>query len=162
MTCVWVTVLCSEVSSIAISLRLSVSQACSHHRACENHSAARSWLQHCRGHRVFNIRLGGNQRYVLYSIVRISAKFSLSFVNTVQWVKVQCNNEIYNLPGTGHEGTLKSVQLPIVSNKHCQQLHRETLQITDAKVCAGGNRDEGVCEVRRLMYYRSSYPTAIS
>ncbi|KAB5574748.1 hypothetical protein PHYPO_G00212610 [Pangasianodon hypophthalmus] len=48
--------------------------------------------------------------------------------------------------GTGHEGTLKSVQLPIVSNERCQQLHRGTLQITDAKVCAGGKRDEGVCE----------------
>lgn len=61
---------------------------------------------------------------------------------------MQCNNKNYNILGTGHEGTLKSVQLPIVSNERCQQLHRGTLQITDAKVCAGGKRDEGVCEVR--------------
>uniref|UniRef100_A0AAR2INK0 Hepatopoietin-A n=1 Tax=Pygocentrus nattereri TaxID=42514 RepID=A0AAR2INK0_PYGNA len=47
---------------------------------------------------------------------------------------------------TGHEGTLKSVQLPIVSNERCEQLHRGSLQITSAKVCAGGKRDEGVCE----------------
>uniref|UniRef100_A0A4W4F8M5 Hepatocyte growth factor n=1 Tax=Electrophorus electricus TaxID=8005 RepID=A0A4W4F8M5_ELEEL len=47
---------------------------------------------------------------------------------------------------TGHEGKLKSVQLPIVSNERCHQLHRGSLQITNAKVCAGGKRDEGVCE----------------
>ncbi|KAG9273035.1 hepatocyte growth factor [Astyanax mexicanus] len=47
---------------------------------------------------------------------------------------------------TGHEGTLKSVHLPIVSNERCEQLHRGSLQITNAKVCAGGKRDEGVCE----------------
>uniref|UniRef100_A0A8B9HFU6 Hepatocyte growth factor n=1 Tax=Astyanax mexicanus TaxID=7994 RepID=A0A8B9HFU6_ASTMX len=38
------------------------------------------------------------------------------------------------------------VHLPIVSNERCEQLHRGSLQITNAKVCAGGKRDEGVCE----------------
>lgn len=49
--------------------------------------------------------------------------------------------------GTGHEGTLKRVHLPIVGNERCQQLHKGTLQITSSKLCAGGRRDEGVCEV---------------
>jgi len=49
--------------------------------------------------------------------------------------------------GTGHEGTLKRVHLPIVSNERCQQLHKGTLPITSSKLCAGGRRDEGVCEV---------------
>ncbi|XP_056117364.1 hepatocyte growth factor [Rhinichthys klamathensis goyatoka] len=48
--------------------------------------------------------------------------------------------------GTGHEGTLKRVHLPIVSNERCQQLHKGTLPITSSKLCAGGRRDEGVCE----------------
>ncbi|XP_058606468.1 hepatocyte growth factor isoform X1 [Onychostoma macrolepis] len=47
---------------------------------------------------------------------------------------------------TGHEGTLKRVHLPIVSNERCQQLHEETIPITSSKLCAGGRRDEGVCE----------------
>ncbi|XP_056622680.1 hepatocyte growth factor [Triplophysa dalaica] len=48
--------------------------------------------------------------------------------------------------GTGHEGTLKRVYLPIVSNERCQQLHRQSLPITRSKLCAGGRKDEGVCE----------------
>uniref|UniRef100_A0A8C2I1V2 Hepatocyte growth factor b n=1 Tax=Cyprinus carpio TaxID=7962 RepID=A0A8C2I1V2_CYPCA len=48
--------------------------------------------------------------------------------------------------GTGHEGTLKRVNLPIVSNGRCQQLHKGTIPITSSKLCAGGRRDEGVCE----------------
>lgn len=48
--------------------------------------------------------------------------------------------------GTGHEGTLKRVHLPIVSNVRCQQLHKGTIPITSSKLCAGGRRDEGVCE----------------
>ncbi|XP_016099317.1 hepatocyte growth factor-like [Sinocyclocheilus grahami] len=48
--------------------------------------------------------------------------------------------------GTGHEGTLKRVNLPIVSNERCQQLHKGTIPITSSKLCAGGRRDEGVCE----------------
>lgn len=51
--------------------------------------------------------------------------------------------------GTGHEGTLKRVHLPIVGNERCQRLHKGTLPITNnsSKLCAGGRRDEGVCEV---------------
>ncbi|XP_042631494.1 hepatocyte growth factor-like [Cyprinus carpio] len=48
--------------------------------------------------------------------------------------------------GTGHEGTLKWVPLPIVSNERCQQLHKGTIPITSSKLCAGGRKDEGVCE----------------
>uniref|UniRef100_A0A673GQU6 Hepatocyte growth factor n=1 Tax=Sinocyclocheilus rhinocerous TaxID=307959 RepID=A0A673GQU6_9TELE len=48
--------------------------------------------------------------------------------------------------GTGHEGTLKRVHLPIVSNERCQQLHKGAIPITSSKLCAGGRRDEGVCE----------------
>uniref|UniRef100_A0A672SMA2 Hepatocyte growth factor n=1 Tax=Sinocyclocheilus grahami TaxID=75366 RepID=A0A672SMA2_SINGR len=48
--------------------------------------------------------------------------------------------------GTGHEGTLKRVNLPIVSNERCQQLHKGAIPITSSKLCAGGRKDEGVCE----------------
>ncbi|CAB1313753.1 unnamed protein product, partial [Coregonus sp. 'balchen'] len=48
--------------------------------------------------------------------------------------------------GTGHEGVLKVVHLPMVSNERCREQHRGNLHITDAKICAGGRRDEGVCE----------------
>ncbi|RXN24706.1 hepatocyte growth factor-like protein [Labeo rohita] len=48
--------------------------------------------------------------------------------------------------GTGHEGTLKRVHLPIVSNERCQQLHNRAIPINSSKLCAGGKRDEGVCE----------------
>ncbi|KTG41427.1 hypothetical protein cypCar_00004744 [Cyprinus carpio] len=48
--------------------------------------------------------------------------------------------------GTGHEGSLKMVGLPIVSNKRCSQSHKGILPITETKICAGGKRDQGVCE----------------
>ncbi|XP_071004513.1 hepatocyte growth factor-like [Oncorhynchus clarkii lewisi] len=48
--------------------------------------------------------------------------------------------------GTGHEGVLKVVHLPMVSNERCREQHRGNLHITDTKICAGGRRDEGVCE----------------
>ncbi|XP_036373679.1 hepatocyte growth factor [Megalops cyprinoides] len=48
--------------------------------------------------------------------------------------------------GTGHEGILKAVQLPIVSNERCYEYHRGNLPITETKICAGGKKDEGVCE----------------
>lgn len=40
------------------------------------------------------------------------------------------------------------VGLPIVSNKRCSQSHKGILPITETKICAGGKRDQGVCEVR--------------
>ncbi|XP_029993420.1 hepatocyte growth factor [Sphaeramia orbicularis] len=48
--------------------------------------------------------------------------------------------------GTGHEDVLKAVNLPIVSNERCRDMHRGSLHITNTKICAGGNRNEGVCE----------------
>ncbi|KAI7791795.1 hepatocyte growth factor a [Triplophysa rosa] len=48
--------------------------------------------------------------------------------------------------GTGDEGSLKMVGLPIVSNKKCSQSHKGILPMTETKICAGGKRDQGVCE----------------
>ncbi|XP_055761631.1 hepatocyte growth factor-like [Salvelinus fontinalis] len=48
--------------------------------------------------------------------------------------------------GTGYEGALKAVSLPMVSNDWCSELHDKTLPVTDSKVCAGGKTDQGVCE----------------
>lgn len=47
--------------------------------------------------------------------------------------------------GTGHEGVLKEVRLPVVSKERCRQQHRG-LHIDHSRICAGGTRDEGVCE----------------
>ncbi|XP_058502441.1 hepatocyte growth factor isoform X1 [Solea solea] len=48
--------------------------------------------------------------------------------------------------GTGHDDVLKAVNLPIVSNEKCRQMHRGNFHITNTKICAGGKRNEGVCE----------------
>ncbi|KAK7892182.1 hypothetical protein WMY93_024145 [Mugilogobius chulae] len=48
--------------------------------------------------------------------------------------------------GTGHDEVLKAVSLPIVSNERCQNLHKGNLQINTNKICAGGRKNEGVCE----------------
>ncbi|KAI4825139.1 hypothetical protein KUCAC02_020837 [Chaenocephalus aceratus] len=48
--------------------------------------------------------------------------------------------------GTGHDDVLKAVDLPIVSNVRCREMHRGNLHITNTKICAGGRRNEGVCE----------------
>uniref|UniRef100_A0A8C2WTF0 Hepatocyte growth factor n=1 Tax=Cyclopterus lumpus TaxID=8103 RepID=A0A8C2WTF0_CYCLU len=48
--------------------------------------------------------------------------------------------------GTGHDDLLKAVDLPIVSNVRCREMHRGNLHITNTKICAGGKRNEGVCE----------------
>ncbi|CAL8376173.1 unnamed protein product [Arctogadus glacialis] len=48
--------------------------------------------------------------------------------------------------GTGHDDVLKVVDLPVVSNDQCRQLHRGSLHISERNICAGGRRDEGVCE----------------
>uniref|UniRef100_A0AAQ4PN21 Hepatocyte growth factor n=1 Tax=Gasterosteus aculeatus aculeatus TaxID=481459 RepID=A0AAQ4PN21_GASAC len=47
---------------------------------------------------------------------------------------------------TGHDDQLKAVDLPIVSNVRCREMHRGNLHITNTKICAGGKRNEGVCE----------------
>lgn len=48
--------------------------------------------------------------------------------------------------GTGHDDVLKAVDLPIVGNEKCREMHRGNLLITSSKICAGGRRNEGVCE----------------
>uniref|UniRef100_A0A8C6SRI3 Hepatocyte growth factor b n=1 Tax=Neogobius melanostomus TaxID=47308 RepID=A0A8C6SRI3_9GOBI len=48
--------------------------------------------------------------------------------------------------GTGHDEVLKAVNLPIVSNERCQNLHKGNLHISSNKICAGGRKNEGVCE----------------
>ncbi|XP_029910495.1 hepatocyte growth factor [Myripristis murdjan] len=48
--------------------------------------------------------------------------------------------------GSGHDDVLKVVDLPIVSNEKCREQHRGSLHITNTKICAGGKRNEGVCE----------------
>ncbi|XP_048865389.1 hepatocyte growth factor-like [Brienomyrus brachyistius] len=48
--------------------------------------------------------------------------------------------------GTGYEGVMKVVELPVVSNKACHDFHQGNLHIGDNKMCAGGRKDEGVCE----------------
>ncbi|XP_057692146.1 hepatocyte growth factor [Corythoichthys intestinalis] len=48
--------------------------------------------------------------------------------------------------GTGYDGILKAVNLPMVSNEKCREQHRGSLHITNSKICAGGRRNEGVCE----------------
>uniref|UniRef100_A0A669BJV7 Hepatocyte growth factor n=1 Tax=Oreochromis niloticus TaxID=8128 RepID=A0A669BJV7_ORENI len=48
--------------------------------------------------------------------------------------------------GTGYEDMLKAVELPIVRNNRCREMHRGNLHITTNKICAGGKRNEGVCE----------------
>ncbi|KAJ8389988.1 hypothetical protein AAFF_G00111490 [Aldrovandia affinis] len=48
--------------------------------------------------------------------------------------------------GTGHEGVMKAVQLPIVSNEKCNEFHRRNIQITESRICAGGRKSEGVCD----------------
>ncbi|XP_056138083.1 hepatocyte growth factor [Lampris incognitus] len=47
---------------------------------------------------------------------------------------------------TGYDNVLKVVDLPIVRNDRCREMHRGSLHITNTKICAGGRRNEGVCE----------------
>lgn len=46
---------------------------------------------------------------------------------------------------------LKSVDLPIVNNEKCREMHRGNLRISSNKICAGGRRNEGVCEVKEKL-----------
>uniref|UniRef100_A0A672GQQ6 Hepatopoietin-A n=1 Tax=Salarias fasciatus TaxID=181472 RepID=A0A672GQQ6_SALFA len=48
--------------------------------------------------------------------------------------------------GTGHDDVLKAVDMPLVSNTRCREMHRGNIHITNTKICAGGKRNEGVCE----------------
>ena len=59
--------------------------------------------------------------------------------------------KLLTLSGTGHDDVLKAVDLPIVSNVRCREMHRGNLHITNTKICAGGRRNEGVCEVNSFV-----------
>uniref|UniRef100_A0A7N8YM71 Hepatocyte growth factor n=1 Tax=Mastacembelus armatus TaxID=205130 RepID=A0A7N8YM71_9TELE len=48
--------------------------------------------------------------------------------------------------GTDYDDILKAVEMPIVSNERCREMHRGNFHITNNKICAGGKRNEGVCE----------------
>uniref|UniRef100_A0A4W4FKN7 Hepatopoietin-A n=1 Tax=Electrophorus electricus TaxID=8005 RepID=A0A4W4FKN7_ELEEL len=48
--------------------------------------------------------------------------------------------------GTGHEGSLKMVRLPVVSSERCSRVHSGGVAIRESRVCAGGEKDRGVCE----------------
>ncbi|KAJ3597059.1 hypothetical protein NHX12_003459 [Muraenolepis orangiensis] len=66
-------------------------------------------------------------------------------VHTVQLPVAGCSIPDGTL-WTGHDDVLKVVDLPVVHNERCRQLHRGSLHISDANMCAGGRRNEGVCE----------------
>lgn len=76
--------------------------------------------------------------------------FVLSMLQQNRGLKVQPQT----LSGTGYDDTLKVVDLPIVSNERCREMHRGYLHITNTKICAGGKRNEGVCEVNCHSYRR--------
>lgn len=61
--------------------------------------------------------------------------------------------QVSSLSGTGHEDVLKAVDLPIVSRDRCREMHRGNIHITNTKICAGGRRNEGVCEVNNTLFY---------
>ncbi|KAG2460000.1 SND1 protein, partial [Polypterus senegalus] len=49
--------------------------------------------------------------------------------------------------GTGHDGIMKAVKLPIVGNDKCNEYHKGRITVKDSEICAGGKKDEGTCEV---------------
>ncbi|XP_028670728.1 hepatocyte growth factor [Erpetoichthys calabaricus] len=48
--------------------------------------------------------------------------------------------------GTGHDGIMKAVNLPIVGNDKCNEYHKGRITVKDSEICAGGKKDEGTCE----------------
>lgn len=56
-------------------------------------------------------------------------------------------NRPRSFAGTGHDDVLKVINLPIVSNKQCSEMHKGSIYITSNRICAGGKMNEGVCEV---------------
>lgn len=80
----------------------------------------------------------------------VNPGFFLTLCCTVLYLLQQnTGNEVQflTLSGTGYEDMLKAVELPIVRNNRCREMHRGNLHITTNKICAGGKRNEGVCEV---------------
>ncbi|MGH0177708.1 UNVERIFIED_CONTAM: hypothetical protein FKN15_076370 [Acipenser sinensis] len=60
--------------------------------------------------------------------------------------------------GTGYDGMMKAVKLPIVGNKICNEYHKGRITVTESEVCAGGKKDEGVCEGSDLVLLKLSGP----
>lgn len=71
----------------------------------------------------------------------------VAFVLHMLQQKRSNNMQLLTLSGTGHDDVLKAVNLPIVSNERCREMHRGNFHISNTKICAGGKRNEGVCEV---------------
>ncbi len=46
---------------------------------------------------------------------------------------------------TGHDETLNAVTMPMVNNDMCSQIKGDA---GESRICAGGRRGEGVCDVR--------------
>lgn len=74
----------------------------------------------------------------------------VAFVECMLQQNYYCKFELFS--GTGHDDLLKAVDLPIVNNERCREMHRGNLHITNTKICAGGKRNEGVCEVNCYLF----------
>ncbi|KAG9335230.1 hypothetical protein JZ751_005586 [Albula glossodonta] len=48
--------------------------------------------------------------------------------------------------GTGHEGVMKAVQLPMASGEKCYELHSRNIPTPESRICAGGRKSEGACD----------------
>lgn len=57
---------------------------------------------------------------------------------------------------TGHEESLKAVTMPMVNNDVCSRLKDGA---GDSRVCAGGKRGEGVCDVSQHVGGRDPFLT---
>lgn len=51
---------------------------------------------------------------------------------------------------TGYDETLNAVTMPMVNNDMCSQIKGDA---GESRICAGGNRGEGVCDVRATNKY---------
>lgn len=53
------------------------------------------------------------------------------------------------------------MDLPIVGNDRCREMHRGNFHITNTKICAGGKRNEGVCEVHEQKQFLETFFIAL-
>lgn len=68
-----------------------------------------------------------------------SKRMSATLNNTLQHMRVPL------CPGTGHDETLNAVTMPMVNNDMCSQIKGDA---GESRICAGGKRGEGICDVR--------------
>lgn len=54
---------------------------------------------------------------------------------------------------TGYDETLNAVTMPMVNNDMCSQIKGDA---GESRICAGGNRGEGVCDVRVTNKYHET------